>query len=54
MKKTDADYHINEEIILSIKEDLLYSWELNIEQDIFKKYNIPLKIIREINYGKKY
>lgn len=54
MKKTDIDYHINEEIILNIKEDLLYNWELSIEQDIFKKYNIPLTIIREINYGKKY
>ncbi len=54
--KKDAinDYFHNETDILALKEDLFYRWDLEIEKDLIKKYNIPLKIIREINNGYKF
>lgn len=45
------DYFNSEEELLKLKEDLYYRWDLEIETDLIKKYNIPLKIIRGINQG---
>lgn len=46
------DYFNSEEELLNLKEDLLYRWDLKIESDLIKKYNIPLKILRDINQGR--
>ena len=54
IKKTLEDYFENEEELIALKEDLLYRWDLSIEEDIPKKYNIPLKIVIEINLGEKF
>ena len=54
IKKTLEDYFENEEELIALKEDLLYRWDLSVEEDIPKKYNIPLKIVREINLGEKF
>ena len=54
VKKTLEDYFENEEELIALKEDLLYRWDLSIEEDIPKKYNIPLKIVRKINSGEKF
>lgn len=43
---------INE--LISLKEDLLYRWDLEIENDLTKKYNLPIRIIRDINNGYKF
>ena len=52
MKKNSVvDYFQNEEELLQLKDDLLYRWDLEIENDLVKKYNIPLKVIRGINQG---
>ena len=48
------DYFSNEEELLQLKDDLYYRWDLEIEKDLLKQYNIPLKILREINNGKKF
>lgn len=53
-KNKIEDYFQSQEDLLSLKDDLLYRWDLSIEIDLVKKYNIPLKIIREINQGKKF
>lgn len=53
-KNTVEDYNISEQDIINLKEDLKYRWDLRIETDLIKKYNIPLKIIRDINNGKKF
>lgn len=53
-KNTVEDYHISEQDIINLKEDLKYRWDLRIETDLIKKYNLPLKIIRDINNGKKF
>ena len=45
------NYFENEEELLELKEDLCYRWDLTIENDLVEKYNIPLKILREINQG---
>ena len=54
IKNNILDYFSSEEELLSLKDDLLYRWDLSIEQDILKKYNIPLKILRDINNGRKF
>lgn len=51
-KNKITDYFLNEKELLSLKEDLLYRWDLAIETDLIKKYNIPLKILRDINNGR--
>ena len=51
-KNKVKDYFKNENVLLELKEDLLYRWDLEIETDLVQKYNIPLKIIRDINSGK--
>lgn len=53
-KNKVLDYFSSVEELLSLKEDLYYRWDLTIETDLVKKYNIPLKILREINQGKKF
>lgn len=52
MKKDSiVDYFHNEEELLQLKDDLLYRWDLEIENDLAKQYNIPIRIIRSINQG---
>lgn len=52
MKKDSIiDYFQNEEELLQLKDDLLYRWDLEIENDLAKQYNIPIRIIRSINQG---
>lgn len=46
-----TDYFKNEKELLNLKDELFYRWDLTIENDLAKKYNIPLKIIRSINQG---
>lgn len=53
-KNTLIDYNLTEDTVLSIKEDLLYRWDLSVEKDLFYKYNIPLRLIRDINQGEKF
>lgn len=48
------DYFKNKEELLLLKEDLKWSWWLSIETDLVSKYNIPLKIMHDINTGKKF
>ena len=50
-KDSIADYFQNEKELLQLKDDLLYRWDLKIEDDLAKQYNIPIKIIRNINQG---
>lgn len=50
-KDSIADYFQNEKELLQLKDDLLYRWDLEIEDDLAKQYNIPIKIIRNINQG---
>lgn len=45
------DYFSSEKDLLNLKDDLYYRWDLEIEKDLTKKYNIPLKILRAINCG---
>lgn len=55
MKKNKIeDYFITTETLIKLKEDLYYRWDLSIETDLTQKYNIPLKIIRDINNGRKF
>ena len=54
-KKTELlDYFEDEEDIYLLKEDLKYRWDLSIESDLIKKYNIPIQILRDINQGRKF
>ena len=53
-KNSYLDYFNSLKELLNLKEDLFYRWDLSIEQDLVKKYNIPLKILRDINNGKKF
>lgn len=52
VKNTMRDYNLTENQVIKLKEDLLYNWELTIEIDLPKKYNIPKQIVREINQGR--
>lgn len=54
VKKTLEDYFEDENELIALKEDLLHRWDLSIEKDIPKKYNVPLRIVREINLGKRF
>ena len=53
-KNNIEDYFITTELLLELKEDLLYRWDLTIEDDLTKKYKIPLRILRDINSGRKF
>lgn len=48
------DYNLTEETIIQLKEDILYRWDLTLENDLPKKWNIPKEILRAINHGKKF
>lgn len=50
-KKDFLDYFKSEEELIQCKEDLLFNWELSLEKDIKEKYNLPLRIVHEINNG---
>ena len=50
-KDSVLDYFDSEKDLLDLKDDLYYRWDLKIENDLTKKYNIPLKILRQINQG---
>lgn len=54
LKNKVIDYFSSEEELLKLKHDLKYSWWLTVEKDLTEKYNIPLKIMHEINTGKKF
>lgn len=51
-KNQIQDYFENENELLLLKDDLKYRWDLSIETDLKDKYDIPLKILRDINQGK--
>lgn len=51
-KNKIINYFSSEEELLSLKEDLLYRWDLTIETGLVKKYNIPVKVLRDINNGR--
>ena len=53
-KKEIEDYFSDIQQLFSLKEDLLYRWDLKIEKDLTQKYNIPIKVLRDINNGKKF
>lgn len=53
-KDSYLDYFNSLDELLNLKEDLLYRWDLTIEEDLLKKYSIPLKILRDINNGRKF
>lgn len=53
-KNSYLDYFSSLEELLQLKEDLLYRWDLTIENDLLNKYNIPLKVLRDINNGRKF
>lgn len=54
-QKNDVlDYFNSLEDLLSFKEDLKYRWDLSLEDDIPKKWNIPKYISRQINHGEKF
>lgn len=53
-RKTIEDYFIDNDKLIELKEDLKWSWWLSIEKDLVNKYNIPLKIMHNINTGKKF
>lgn len=50
-KDNILDYFNNEKELLKLKDDLYYRWDLEIENDLTSKYNIPLKVLRKINQG---
>ena len=45
---------ITEKDIINLKEDLKYRWDLTIENDLIKKYQIPIRVLRDINQGRKF
>ena len=53
-KKGWQDYFSSEDEIYLLKDDLKYRWDLSIETDLAVKYNIPLKLVRDINLGRRF
>lgn len=53
-KNNIQDYFQNENELISLKDDLKYRWDLTIEEDLKQKYNIPLRVLRDINNGRKF
>ena len=49
-----SDYFDNEIDIYLLKDDLKYRWDLAIETDLTQKYNLPIKVLRDINLGRKF
>lgn len=54
LKNSYLDYFSSLQDLINLKEDLLYRWDLTIEEDLLKKYNIPLSVLRDINNGRKF
>ena len=54
LKNEINDYFKDINDLLALKEDLKYRWDLQIEPDLVQKYNIPIRILRAINTGKKF
>lgn len=48
------DYFESEDVLLQLKEDLAYSWDLTIEKDLVEKYKIPIALLRDINNGRRF
>ena len=48
------DYFESEEKLLQLKEDLMYGWDLTIDKDLTKKYNLPIALLRDINNGRRF
>lgn len=48
------DYFESEEKLLQLKEDLMYRWDLTIDKDLTKKYNLPIDLLRDINNGRRF
>lgn len=53
-KEKIEDYNLTEKDIINLKEDLKYRWDLTIENDLIKKYQIPIRVLRDINQGRKF
>ncbi len=53
-KDSYLDYFNSLDELIKLKDDLLYRWDLTIEEDLPKKYNIPLNLLRDINNGRKF
>lgn len=55
VKKNEIkDYFPDEQTLLNLKHDMKYRWDLTLEEDLTKKYNIPIRIMRDINNGRKF
>lgn len=48
------NYFSSEEELINLKEDLKNRLDLKIEPDLQQKYNIPIRVLREINKGTKF
>lgn len=54
-EKNDVEeYFDNLDSLLALKDDLKFRWDLSIEEDLRKIYNLPLRVIRDINLGRKF
>ena len=54
-KNNLEDYDVQVDDIINLKEDLKYRWDLTLEEDLKNKYQyLPLRIIRDINQGRKF
>lgn len=53
-KDSVLDYFQSIEELIAFKEDLLYRWDLSLEKDIPKKWNLPRRICQDINHGLKF
>lgn len=53
-KNEVEDYFKDKQQLISLKEDLKWSWWLKVETDLVKKYGIPLRIMHSINNGRKF
>lgn len=49
-----SDYFDNEQDIYLLKDDLKFRWDLTIENDLVQKYNLPIRVLRDINHGRKF
>ena len=49
----DVETETNDAIDL-LKDDLKFRWDLTIENDLTQKYNLPIKVLRDINQGRKF
>lgn len=53
-KDSVLDYFQSLNDLILFKEDLKYRWDLSLENDIPKKWSLPLNICRQINHGEKF